>query len=90
MNANEIVDVLMDVPIFGKKRNPKNAEDFGDVDTIGLHLKQPNNYEKFGVYLGQLRNSKWGVGIKDLITFGIVDIEEHDSLEELKRNWILD
>lgn len=87
--------ILMDISLFGKKRIPRTADDFGDVATIGLHLKKrtpqtgiPDDY--FGRYLGQLNNGKWGVGIKDLMTWEITSIVEYEDLDELKRNWQLD
>jgi hypothetical protein len=91
MKREEIVNIMLDIPIFGKKRNPKSELDFGDEETVFLNTKRISEKEpQFGKYLGQLNNRKWAIGIKDFATWSIIDIEMYDTLEELKQNWILD
>ena len=92
----ELRKVLMDIPLFGQRRTPVSETDFGDFMTIGLHLKKSgigldkaSDYD-FGIYLGKLKNGKWGVALKVLYSFVPQKLAEYDSLEELKRTWILD
>jgi hypothetical protein len=54
---------------FLEKRRPNSEDDFGDEETIGLHLKkrQLQNCEtEFGVYLGKKQNRKERIMTKRL------------------------
>jgi hypothetical protein len=92
---NDLFIALMDVPIFAEKRKPISETDFGDSRTIGLHLKKNMSLQyaqdyDFGIYLGQLKNGKWGVALKTLSSFVPEKLAEYSSLGELKQTWILD
>lgn len=88
MNRQLVAEILMNLPL-SPLRAPKNEDDFGDSGTVGLHLKKRGvtDYKErdFGIFLGKTGSETWGVGIKDLMSFRIIDIEEYSSMEELKK-----
>ncbi len=89
-----LAKALMEVPIFGKKRRPVSAEDFGDVETIGLHLKRKGVGESyqdhdFGVYLGHVKNG-YGVATMEVMSFIPTKLETYATLDALHREWRLD
>jgi hypothetical protein len=76
------------------KKDCQSAHDFGEQDTVGLHVKRMGTSieddceDAFGRYLGQ-----HDAGYVVLVTF--IDyrpkaIEIFDTLEELKKQWRLD
>lgn len=94
MDSN-LARVLMDTSIFGEKRKPVSAFDFGDQATIGLHLKRcGKNIENFvdydfGIYLGE-SYGKFHVGTMKIMEFKPEKLESFSTLEELKQQWMLD
>ncbi len=68
-------------------RRPTGPNDWGDILTIGLHLKSrdPKSKYQWGIYLGLNK-----VGIKDLSGFDIKGILNYDSNEKMHKEWILD
>lgn len=86
-----IIDIhLPDPP---NTRKCMNEDDWGDKETIGKHLKRRKGFSDlkendFGVFLGE-KEGKIIVGIKNW-DGGIVTIEEFDSIDEAKKEWILD
>jgi len=102
VNVAEINEVFLDAPMFSENRRvPRFAMDFGDVETVGLHLKRPaltapmswGDPGYFGIFLGfNEKRSAWAVGVKDVKSFDTVLTGGllYSSLEELKKDWQLD
>lgn len=76
------------------KQGCKNAHDFGEPDTVGLHVKrigtsiEDDCEDAFGRYLGE---HPYGFAI--LVThldYTPKAVELFDTLEELKQKWQLD
>ncbi len=88
-------EVLLDSPLFGKKRIPTAINDFGDEATVGLNIKRMSkNFSEFtdhdfGVYLGYVRN-KYHIGTCEILSFAPSKLESFNTLEELKKQWGLD
>jgi hypothetical protein len=86
----------LDSRLFGNKRPSKDAFDFGDVATVGKHLKRSDlgfhdldiNID-FGIFLGEHEDG-WVVGIKNEDGTRLTGAEVFESLSDLKRSWILD
>ena len=86
--------LLLDMPLsVSGCRRPKSKEDFGDQETVGLHLKRrefpecEDNQGPFGRYLGE-HDGTYVVAVTGVFDFlyGIA----YDSLEELHKEWVLD
>ena len=97
IDSAKAYNYLLDSSLFGKKRNSKDAFDFGDDATVGKHLKRRyltfNEYEielDFGVFLGKHADGKWVVGIWNTDCSNLVGGEVFDSLGDLKGVWQLD
>lgn len=81
----------------GARRIPKHEHDYGDVGTIGLCVKRSgvlfsdmNALESnWGIFLGEV-NGQWHIGTRTAETFHPTGLESFESLEEMKRKWILD
>lgn len=96
VRANRILLSKADAVMSDEKRFPTGPFDFGDEQTIGMHMKRvgKNVLElgefDFGLFLGEVDGS-WAVGIKDMMTvLPLVGAELYESLEELKEEWQLD
>ena len=91
-SQQEAYQYWLDSPILNKKRSPTGPFDFGDEQTIGLHLKRVNykidNKEDFGLYLGQ-HDDTYVVAIKSW-DYQIIGAECFNSLDNLKAEWQLD
>lgn len=87
--------VLMNAPILGVRRKPVSETDFGDERTVGLQLKKfgktLEQFEDhdFAFYLG-FYEGEWHVGTCKIAEFIPSKLRSYISLEELKRDWILD
>jgi hypothetical protein len=68
-------------------RRPTSEDDWGDVLTIGLHLKSrdPNSKDQWAVYMGLNK-----VGIMPSHSFTITHIIQYDTPEAMHAIWILD
>lgn len=88
-------DVIMNAPVLGAKRKPVSETDFGDERTVGLKLKKSGKaFEKFedhdfAFYLG-FYEGEWHVGTHRISEFTPSKLRSYISLEELKKDWILD
>ena len=96
VQAIRILLTKADLVMSDEKRRPSGPFDFGDNETIGLHMKRSGKSLlelgefDFGLYLGE-HEGKWAVGIKDMKTkLPLVGAELFDSLEQLKEEWQLD
>jgi len=96
IDATTAYNYWLDSPIWGHKRPTKNASDFGDAQTVGLHLKrscltfhQLDITLDFGLFLGE-HDGKWIVGIKNEDASKLIGGEVFDSLSELRQAWELD
>lgn len=89
---------LLEAPVIGPKRSPKDPFDFGDDDTVGACVKKVGKtfYElglgDLGFYLGlSERTKKYIVGLRSNVPgIPLAGAIEFDSLEELKCEWMLD
>lgn len=94
LTKEETYNYWLNTPLFGEKRLPKNAMDFGDLATIGKCMKRKNlsftelGDRDFGIFLGH-HNDIWVVAIVDLYN-NLVEGEGFPTLEELKDVWQLD
>jgi hypothetical protein len=94
MDSN-LVRVLMNTSLWGHKRKPVSAFDFGDQETVGLCVKRcGKNIENFvdhdfGIYLGE-SYGKFHVGTMKIMEFKPEKLESFSTLEELKQQWMLD
>ena len=94
--ANRMLLSKANAVMSDEKRLPNGPFDFGDEQTVGLHMKRvgKNILElgefDFGLYLGEV-DGQWVVGIKDMMTtLPLVGAELFESLEDLKQEWQLD
>lgn len=96
LNATQVMNLWMNSPVLSDKRSPNGAQDFGDAETVGLHLKR--RYLKFmefqesldfAAFLGE-HDGRWIVGILDGSCSRLISGESFDSLEDLKEAWELD
>jgi hypothetical protein len=85
----------LETPQPDAHRLRSGPDDFGDPASIGLMLKrrgkaipQLGEYD-FGIYAGH-QGGKWIVIVKDLWTWAPVGYAEYESLDWLKRDWVLD
>ena len=89
-----LMDVIMDIPLFGEKRVPTHEMDFGDEKTVGLQVKTGKPFKDltnhdFGFYLGYCAG-QWHVGTHEIGTFRPTKLESFNTLEDLKQKWRLD
>jgi|WetSurSiteA1Bulk_404760.scaffolds.fasta_scaffold102747_1 hypothetical protein len=98
MQKIQLIDVLLNSKIFGIKRSPKSRNDFGDDETVGMHVRKIGEFDQkdldpdahvWGRYLGGY-NGKWYVGTYPTSEFCPKALTEYDSLEKLKQVWELD
>jgi len=88
-------NVLWNAPVLGVKRKPVSETDFGDERTVGLKLKTSGkDFGKledhdFAFYLG-FYEGEWHVGTHRICEFSPSKLKSYISLEELKKDWILD
>lgn len=89
---------LQESPVFGNKRSPANRGDFGDRETVGLHVRRVGvsmsspdfvPHDSFGIFLGEHEDG-WVVAIKKFDYSGFSGCEVYPSLESLRRRWELD
>lgn len=91
----EVLQNIIDIHPVLSTRIPKSNVDFGDDRTIGLKLKSTKRTlvdyrdHDFGYFLGEYKG-KWYVGTHQIMSFVPSLLAEYNSLEDLKRNWILD
>jgi len=90
--ANEY---LMDCPVLVDKRVPTDAFDYGDEQTVLLHLKRVGSSigdrkeDNYGLYLGY-HSDGYVVGIKNFLGNGFIGCEVFETIEEMKTIWQLD
>jgi len=79
--------IHINIPNPPDTRIPINQDDWGDILTIGLHLKSRDSKSKnqWGVYMGLNK-----VGIKTSMGFNIVDTIEYNTSKKMHEEWILD
>jgi hypothetical protein len=94
LNIDEVGEIIMDSPVLRPFRELKGPDDWGDQDTVGVHLKKLNyNFseakaEDFGRYLGK-HDIGYVVGVKNW-PGQVVSGEVFETLEELKQRWQID
>lgn len=95
-NATEAIAYWYESTIFGPKRDCKDKYDFGDTQTVGVHLKRTGflcydleNSLDFGRFLGEHKDG-WVVAICAEDFKGFCTAEVFKTLEDLKRSWELD
>lgn len=88
-------EVVFESPLFGERRIPRDINDFGDNETVGLKVKrngrtffQQQDHD-FGVYLGYV-NGQYHIGTCEIMSFVPSELESFATLEELKQQWELD
>lgn len=91
-------EVTWSANLYGEKRQPAHIMDYGDDDTVGLHLKR-KDYEllpkkvaqgcKWGIFFGGYKG-KWYVGVTKVIIKYPLGMFEYDTLDALKKDWALD
>lgn len=79
---------------MGKIRKPSHEMDFGDEETITLHLKERgkticDDSMRFGIYAGEVAG-RFGVICFDAWTWQLKEVEVFTFLEDLKTVWQLD
>jgi hypothetical protein len=72
----------------------QSADDFGNSRSIGLCVKRRKDFHDlsdhdFGIYLGEYCG-KFHIGTMPVSTFHPSQLESFDSLDLLKRQWMLD
>lgn len=93
-------NAFLETPIV-QNRRPTGPYDFGDKETLRLHLKRPNFNDRpiddqFGLYLGEHSlevnsGKKWFcVCVFHTVTCKAEKLEAYESLDELKQEWMLD
>lgn len=88
-------EYLMECAVLNGKRIPNDAFDYGDEQTVMLHLKRVGSVicddkeDNYGIYLGH-HSDGYVVGIKDLFGRDFIGCEVFDSVEEMKVTWQLD
>lgn len=91
----EDVFKYFDKDLFGQRRIPTGPFDYGDQETVWLHLKRVGSSigdpeeDNYGLYLGHYEDG-YVVGIKDFVGSKIVSCEIFDTEEEMKTIWQLD
>jgi hypothetical protein len=82
--------------IFAPKRRTQTRSDFGDTNTVGLHLRMMGKYNTpdleervFGIYLGEI-DGVFAVGAMATLDFEPTELLEYPTLEQLKQVWELD
>jgi hypothetical protein len=86
---------LAESAVFGEKRIPVSAFDYGDEKTVLLHLKRVGssigdlNEDNYGIYLGK-HNDGYVVAVKDFMGSGLTSCEVFDTESEMKTIWQLD
>lgn len=92
-DRDALEEYLLDTLMVAEKRIPTAADDFGDPQTVGLHLKRQgysiehDHPEPFGRYLGQ-HSDGYVVAVSNVFDF--VGAEVYNTLDELKQEWQLD
>jgi hypothetical protein len=81
--------IEINLPTPPGTRNPETREDWGDILTIGLCLRNKNSNiplnDQFGIYMGLNK-----VGVKNFFTFMIEKEIQYNSAEEMHAVWELD
>ena len=87
--------VMANAPLLQQPRKAKNETDFGDQETVGLHVKAINksfdefkDYD-FGIYLGNCKG-QYHVGTCKISELTPSKLVSYDTLEALHKYWILD
>lgn len=97
LDSSVAFEALLNSTLLGLRRIPKNSEDYGDDQTVGLCLKRKNVNvfegnpdDKFGIFLGKQKD-KFIVGVNKLGSkFNFTACETFDNLNEMISEWILD
>jgi hypothetical protein len=88
-------DYLAESAVFGEKRVPTAAFDYGDQGTVLLHLKRVGssisdmNEDNYGMFLGKHADG-YVVAIKNFMGTGFSGCEVFDTEAEMKISWQLD
>jgi len=101
LQPEQIVERFLDLPVFAQRRIPKNEDDFGDEQTIGLSLKLRDggwwgddwagqHESPFAIYLGGSDEKGWVIAYKKLVGDGLMGGVSYPTLQDLKQVWGLD
>lgn len=95
VDAHEAERLWYEIEPADEPRVPTGEFDFGDPETVGLHLKRAGKSfsqlgtNDFGMFLGHIEGH-FVVGIKHLTKSELKAGELFDTIEELKKEWQLD
>ncbi len=93
IDEKEVLTILFNSALWGKRRRIKNRQDFGDEASVGVHLRREGlkDYKDhdFGIYLGEHFKCFY-VGTMLILKFQPTRLEVFDTLSELKEQWEVD
>ena len=86
---------FLDCHAFVQRRIPTDAFDYGDEETVTLHLKRVGSSigdlkeDNYGMYLGSHKDG-YVVAVKNFMGNDFLGCEVFETIEEMKTIWQLD